>query len=548
MNKIPFKRFGTQIDCSRNAVMSVDALKRWIDITSAMGHNTLMLYTEDTYEIDGHPYFGYGRGRFSHEELKELDAYALEHGMELIASIQTLAHIKTAFRWKHYAAINDCEDILLCEDERTYELIDSMLKTVSECYTSRTVCVGMDEADMLGRGKYYDAHGDTKRIDIILRHMQKVSEIAKKYGLEILIYSDMLYRLATHAEYSDESAKVQEDITHLIPDNLGLIYWNYYKRSVEDYSAIMNVHKEIKKDNLWYFGGSWADHSFSPENSYCISAYKNNIQACLDTGIENVILSVWGDDGAECGKFATLPSIFYATELAKGNKDEALIKENFEKMFGIPFDKFMLVDLTERNETEEYGRQPSRYLLFNDLFIGLFDTTIPDYAGKDHEELVKLLAPLRKNEEWGFLFDNLYWLCKVIALKWNMGIRIREAYKTNDKKELANIVTDIRKLKKLVHKFYLSLRRQWMIENKPHGFDVSDIRIGGLETRIGHCGDRLQDYIDGKIDRIEELEVELLDIRAINNPTYGVKKYLNYWETVRYYADMVSVNAVGKGY
>ena len=31
-NKIPFKRFGTMLDCSRNAVMSVKSLKKWIDI------------------------------------------------------------------------------------------------------------------------------------------------------------------------------------------------------------------------------------------------------------------------------------------------------------------------------------------------------------------------------------------------------------------------------------------------------------------------------------------------------------------------------------
>ena len=70
MRKMTFKRFGTQIDCSRNAVMNVDAVKRWIDLTAAMGHNTLMLYTEDTYEVPEYPYFGYMRGRYSFEELK----------------------------------------------------------------------------------------------------------------------------------------------------------------------------------------------------------------------------------------------------------------------------------------------------------------------------------------------------------------------------------------------------------------------------------------------------------------------------------------------
>ena len=58
----------------------------------------LMLYTEDTYEVDNQPYFGYLRGRYSQKELREIDDYAFKHGMELIPAIQTLAHLKSIFR------------------------------------------------------------------------------------------------------------------------------------------------------------------------------------------------------------------------------------------------------------------------------------------------------------------------------------------------------------------------------------------------------------------------------------------------------------------
>ena len=37
-----------------------------------MGLNSMMLYTEDTYTVDNYPYFGYLRGRYSKEELKEI--------------------------------------------------------------------------------------------------------------------------------------------------------------------------------------------------------------------------------------------------------------------------------------------------------------------------------------------------------------------------------------------------------------------------------------------------------------------------------------------
>ena len=64
-NQIAFRKFGVMIDCSRNAVMNIAAFRRMVDILSSLGYNTIRMYTEDTYEVDGEPYFGYLRGRYS---------------------------------------------------------------------------------------------------------------------------------------------------------------------------------------------------------------------------------------------------------------------------------------------------------------------------------------------------------------------------------------------------------------------------------------------------------------------------------------------------
>ena len=40
--------------------------------------------------------------------------------------------------------------------------------------------------------------------------------------------------------------------------------------------------------------------------------------------------------------------------------------------------------------------------------------------------------------------------------------------------------------------------------------------MGGLKYRLENCVIRLQDYIDGKIDRIEELEQPVLDIDGLS--------------------------------
>ena len=112
------KMLGVMIDCSRNAVMNPQTVKAFAQIIKKMGYNTLMLYTEDTYEVNNQPYFGHLRGRYTKDELKELDAFCNSIGIELVPCIQTLAHLNGMFRWqKEYDEINDCDDILLAEEE-----------------------------------------------------------------------------------------------------------------------------------------------------------------------------------------------------------------------------------------------------------------------------------------------------------------------------------------------------------------------------------------------------------------------------------------------
>ena len=129
---------GIMIDCSRNAVMNVDSIKKMVLHLEKMHYDTLLLYTEDTYEVDGEPLFGHLRGRFSKDELREIDSFCIQHGIELIPCIQTLAHLNAIFKWhKEYDRINDCNDILLVDEDDTYELIDCMFSSLSSCITSR---------------------------------------------------------------------------------------------------------------------------------------------------------------------------------------------------------------------------------------------------------------------------------------------------------------------------------------------------------------------------------------------------------------------------
>lgn len=99
-----FETVGMMFDTSRNAVLRPDTLRSFLRKMALMGMNLGMMYTEDTYEVPGQPYFGYQRGRYTYEELHALDDYADMLGIELCPCVQTLGHLNRALHWPRCGA------------------------------------------------------------------------------------------------------------------------------------------------------------------------------------------------------------------------------------------------------------------------------------------------------------------------------------------------------------------------------------------------------------------------------------------------------------
>ena len=505
-----FETFGVMIDASRNAVMSIDGLKRFLPLLKKMGYNCVMLYTEDTYEVDGEPYFGYLRGRYTKAEMKEIDAFAAGLGMTVIPCIQTLAHLNAIFRWKKFP--KDCMDILLTDDDRTYELIDHMFATLSECFASRKIHIGMDEAHMLGRGKHLDIHGYETVNTIMKRHLARVCEIAAKYNYEVMLWSDMYFRPWNNGKYTIPKCEMPKEIVESIPESVIPVYWDYYQSKEEIYSGMIENHKQMSK-KTWFAGGAWCWYGLIPYNRFTLESMIPALNACKKHKIKNVFMTMWGDDGAECSHFSQLPSLFYLAEYAKGNTDETKIKEKFKRMIGIDFDDFMQIDCP--NDVIEYEgrpRNPSKYMFYSDYFNGFMDYTVKLGAGEKYKGYAERLRETsKKSRRYGYVFDTAAKLCDVLELKYDLGVRTRTAYKAGDKDTLKKLAEEEYTLiGKRLNAFALAFEKQWMTDNKPHGFDVQDIRLGGLIRRTDACRRRLLDYVNGKIDRIDELEEELL--------------------------------------
>ena len=500
-----FNTFGVMIDMSRNAIMTVESLKKYMLLLKKMGYNAIMPYTEDTYEVNDEPYFGYMRGRYSKDEMKEIDDFGVSIGMEVIPCIETLAHLDTAFHWGKIP--NDCDNILLVDDERTYELIDRMFATTSECFRSRKINVGMDEAHMLGRGKYLDKHGYIPSNEILKRHLARVCEIAKKYDYELMVWSDMFF-----GDYSKKDIAAPDEALTSLLDSVIPIYWDYHITNEAEYSDKMDKHMQISK-KTWYAGAAWGWFGLIPHNRFTLQTMIPALNACKKNKIKNVVITMWGDNGAECSHISQLPALFYLAQYAKGERDEKKIKKKFKSLIGIDFDDFMKID--SPNDVEPYSglpRNPSTYMIYSDYFNGFLDHTVKEGMGDKYTEIASELSNIaKKSRKYGYVFDSAARLSALLSQKYELGAKTRKAYKDGDIEKLRTLaLNDYSNVEKLLRNYISAFERQWMKENKPQGFDAHENRLGGILLRTESCKKRLLDYTSGKLDRIDELEEELL--------------------------------------
>lgn len=518
--KCSFQELGVSLDLSRNAVMRPAEIRRFLRLAALMGYHFVGLYLEDTLQVEKEPCFGYMRGAITPGQLKELDHYAESLGIELRAYLQTLAHLNQITRYNAYEPIIDTGDILLAGDERTYLLLDHLLGTISGCLRCRKVNIGMDEAELTGLGKYLKKNGYHSRTDVLLLHLNRVLEICKKYGLQAQMWSDLFFQ-RDNEHYLENDTQTPPPA---IPNGLELAYWDYYSTNYSHYNAMLKKHLQITR-HVAFAGGAWKWTGFTPHNHYSIETATAALAACRDNCIPSVLITTWGDNGAEASVFSVLPALFADAQMAYGAPQA---QGRFECLTGIPFAEFLAIDLPCRFSSRGgIHNNASKFLLFQDVLYGTFDSLVTDSIPGFYEQAANRLQPLCENPEFGYLFQTQKLLCQVLAHKASLGKELLAAYRAKNKDRLRDILTTVfPPLLSNIAALYEAFRAQWLRENTPFGFEVQTIRFGGLQARLLHVQTLVQDYLEGRLPCIEELEIPRIPF-AYTGATEDIEQ-LNY--------------------
>lgn len=524
--EISFSETGIMLDCSRNGVMTVAMAEEFIDLCAACGLNQIYLYMEDVYEMPEDPYFGAYRGKYSYEELKHLDGYGRSAGVELIPCIQTLAHLRTYLKWPQARGLRDTSDILLVGGEETEAFVRAMIRNASRPFSTDKIHVGMDEAEMLGLGQYLRDHGYQERYGIMAKHLKMVLQICEEEHLKAMMWSDMFFRLMSPTGgYYDIPKDAEFTQADQFPEDLELVYWDYYHHKEEAYEKNIDLHLKITKD-IRFAGGGWTWNGIAPNYRKAEKTLEEGMMACRKEGITKTMCTFWFDNGTETPVRTAIYSLLYYAQLCYHDKvDPEELEQWLQMLTGYGSRLYRLLDAFDSPEgvmpENEAADNPSKFLLYQDALVGIFDGQIRDMKlGAYYEELEEKLHAMKeetvqtdcRHRAMAEIREYYEMLAKLLKEKAMLGVELRGAYLRGEEgKEVLSAFPEQIERCICAADQLKELREQiWMQECKPFGYEVLDIRFGAIGVRLTSVKKRLQKYLAGEIERIEELEEALV--------------------------------------
>jgi len=521
------KQLEFMVDCARGAVPKIQTLKDLVVYLALLGYTHLGLYIEDLMILPNEPMFGYMRGQYSKEEIIELVDFAKDYGIVIKPYIQTLAHLSHIFKHQVYKEICDTADILLVGHNKTYDLIEKMIIYAKDIFQTNEINIGMDEAWQLGLGKYLTNHGYHNRLDIMIKHMNKVHDICVKHHMDASMWADMFFLLKNGTYLSDEQTNF-DDIKKHVPQDIKLIYWDYYQVDKQKY---LNKMKDLKtlSSSIGYAGGAWKWIGYTPLNQFSIDAMKQSFEACISEKINHYILTAWGDDGAEASVFSVLPTLVSISNLNyKSNSDHV---KDLKMLTNYTLDEWFALDRLNQLYASNDHRpvNPSKYLLFEDVLMGHPNIYVsPDYKNKYQMIKNELKPLLNRTSNFSYIFKTLYDLCDVLTDKATLSLEIYQAYKLNQdyKPYIIRINQVINKLDNFKHSFY----KQWHLENKPFGYEVHSYRLGGLNQRLKD----IQHMLENEKDNVNYLLAHRILTPNTNHHLEGCKYFNRFREMMTF--------------
>lgn len=201
-----FPHRGVLLDISRDRVPTLETLQGLVDKLYTLKINQLQLYMEHTFAYKGHEIIWQHASPLTKEDIRKLDAYSRDRGVELVPNQNSLAHMHRWIMHENYCKYAESpseinrdiienenygvrSDSLCPTDPGTLELIKDLYEQLLPNFTSRQINAGLDEPNDLAKGGERSRSAITSEgsSQIYLEYLKKIYDLVKSYGADRLM-------------------------------------------------------------------------------------------------------------------------------------------------------------------------------------------------------------------------------------------------------------------------------------------------------------------------------------------------------------------------
>ena len=514
-----FDTRAVQVDFSRGAVFKTDTVKMCLDYLACMGINTFLMYIEDMFKMEKYPHFGYMRGSFSVEELREIDDYAYELGIEVIPAVEFLGHMEQYLKWYEAAPVKCNVNTLLMGEEATYEFIEEIAVTLRRAFRSKRMVIGYDEAPQANLGTYIKKYGYRDYIDSTMEHLDKVQKICARHDWRLISATDIFFSHCSPTGVQfDKDTAFPEGFADKIPD-VDLLYWDYGHLNEEEYISMMERHSELGKKVIFQ-GALWGFSDILPRYEFTFRGLIPGLRAAMRYGLKEAFVCIWGDDGNECNNMYEFFSVpVFSEHCFKGLS--CTMNDIFDMckfLFGVepgffrPISECAIPYIVHPNwglSDEFFGKR----LFYTDILYNLTGTYdfYRDAKGRYGNSAAELKNTITK-DEWKTYETHAVKIYEILALKADIMVKLKDAYKSGDRAVLEEIASnELPCLIAMYKDILVSWKAMWLSTCKVFGWEVINGRLGFITARLEYACETLRDYLDGKLETIEEMDVDFIE-------------------------------------
>jgi hexosaminidase len=271
----------------RIQVMTMPALKSFVDHLHAGGITTLIMEYEATYPFKNHPLIP-NRYAYTREEIVDFIAYCKNLNIDVIPLQQSFGHLEYILRHQRYAGLReDNKQLSQVDPLRVTEdslLFADLYADLAETHPSPYIHIGCDETYLLGHCERCQRKVAQQGISqLYIDYVSMLCNIVLRLGKKPVLWADMILKYP--------------DAIHRLPKGTILVDWNY-GWSLDHFGD----HKKLLASGYTIWGAP-AIRS-SPDNFYQTKWEKHfdNIRdfvpAARGMGYKGMVLTSWSTSGA----------------------------------------------------------------------------------------------------------------------------------------------------------------------------------------------------------------------------------------------------------